>query len=69
MRECVKRREILQNSEFQQYLELGKNAPEFIGNAVSLIYDYKKCPLGVKDFIELPNREIMCVCCSKTKII
>ena len=41
LRECVKRWEIFQNSEFQQYLELGKNAPEVIGNAVSLIYDYK----------------------------
>ena len=69
LRECVKRRDILQNSEFQQFLELEKNAPEVIGNTVSLIYDYKKCPLGVRDFIVVPNREIMCVCCSNMNII
>ena len=69
LRECVKRRDILQNSEFQKFLELEKNAPEVIGNTVSLIYDYKKCPLGVRDFIVVPHREIMCVCCSNMNIL
>ena len=69
LRECVKRRDILQNSDFQNFLELEKYAPEVVGNSVSLIYDYKKCPLGVRDFIVVPNREIMCVCCSNMNII
>ena len=69
LRECVKRRDILQNSDFQKFLELESNAPEVVGNTVSLIYDYKKCPMGVRDFIVVPNREIMCVCCSNMNLI
>ena len=69
LRECVKRRDILQNSDFQKFLELEFNAPEVVGNTVSLIYDYKKCPMGVRDFIVVPNREIMCVCCSNMNLI
>jgi len=69
LRECVKRRDILQNSDFQKFLELEANAPEVVGNTVSLIYDYKKCPMGVRDFIVVPNREIMCVCCSNMNLI
>ena len=69
LRECIKRRDILQNSEFQQFLELEANAPEVVGNTVTLVYDYTKCPLGVRDFIVVPHREIMCVCCSEMNII
>ena len=69
LRDCVKRRDILQNSDFQNFLELDKNAPEVVGNTVTLVYDYKKCPLGVRDFIVIPHREIMCVCCSDMNII
>ena len=69
LRECVKRRDILQNTDFQTFLELEKNAPEVIGNTVTQIYDYKKCPLGVRDFIVIPHREIMCVCCSNMNIL
>ena len=69
LRECVKRRDILQNTEFQTFLELEKNAPEVIGNTVTLVYDYKKCPMGVRDFIVVPHREIMCVCCSNMNIL
>ena len=69
LRECVKRRDILQNPDFQTFLDLEKNAPEVVGNTVTQIYDYKKCPLGVRDFIVVPHREIMCVCCSDMDII
>ena len=69
LRECVKRRDILQNPDFQTFLDLEKNAPEVVGNSVTQIYDYKKCPLGVRDFIVVPHREIMCVCCSDMDII
>ena len=69
LRECVQRRDILQNKDFQNFLELNKNAPEIEGNNVSIIYDYKKCPLGVRNFIVVPHREIMLVCCSNMNII
>ena len=69
LRECIQRRDILQNTDFQNFLDLEKNAPEVVGNTVSLIYDYKKCPLGVRDFIVVPNRQIMCVCCSNMNIL
>ena len=69
LRECVQRRDILQNIDFQKFLELDKNAPEIVGNNISQIYDYKKCPMGVRDFIVVPHREIMLVCCSNMNII
>ena len=69
LRECVQRRDILQNVDFQKFLELEKNAPEIIGNNITLVYDYKKCPLGVRNFIVVPHREIMLVCCSNMNII
>jgi len=57
------------NTEFRQFLELEKNAPEVVANDVSNKYDYKKCPLGVRGLIVVPNREIMCVCCSDMNVI
>ena len=69
LRECVKRRDILQNKDFQLFLDLEKNAPEIVGNNVTQIYDYKKCPLGVRSFIIVPHREIMLVCCSNMNIV
>ena len=69
LRDCVQRRDILQNKDFQQFLELQKYAPEIVGNNITQIYDYKKCPLGVRSFIVVPHREIMLVCCSEMNII
>ena len=69
LRECVQRRDILQNIDFQNFLDLERNAPEIVGNDVKQIYDYKKCPLGVRSFIIVPHREIMLVCCSNMNII
>ena len=69
LRECVQRKDIFLNAEFRQFLELEKNAPEVIANDVKNKYDYKKLPLGVRSFIIVPNREIMCVCCSDMNII
>ena len=69
LRACVQRKDIFLNAEFRQFLELEKNAPEVIANDVKNKYDYKKLPLGVRSFIIVPNREIMCVCCSDMNII
>ena len=69
LRECVKRKEILQNSDFQTFLSLDENAPEVLGNTVTQIFDYKKFPFGIRDFIIVPNKNIMCVCCSVMSLI
>jgi hypothetical protein len=69
LRDCVQRRDILQNIDFQNFLDLEKYAPEIVGNNVTQIYDYKKCPLGVRSFIIVPHREIMLVCCSDMNIL
>jgi WD40 repeat protein len=69
LRECVQRKDIFLNTEFRTFLELEKNAPEVIANDVKNKYDYKKLVLGVRSFIVVPNREIMCVCCSDMNII
>jgi len=69
LRDCVQRKDIFLNAEFRQFLELEKNAPEVVANDVKTKYDYKKLPLGVRGFIVVPHREIMCVCCSDMNII
>ena len=69
LRDCIQRRDILQNKEFKDFLELDKNAPEVVGNDVELIYDYKKLPLGCRSFQVIPHRGIMVVCCSNMNII
>ena len=69
LKSCVQRRDILQNKLFKEFLELEKNAPEIVGNDVELIYDYKKLPLGCRNFKVIPHKKIMVVCCSNMNII
>ena len=69
LRSCVQRRDILQNKLFKEFLELEKNAPEIVGNDVELIYDYKKLPMGCRNFKVIPHKKIMVVCCSNMNII
>lgn len=69
LRECVLRKEILLQVEFRDFLDLNANAPEIIGNDVTLSYDYKKLPMGCRSFIVVPHKQIMCVCCSDMNII
>ena len=69
LQNCIQRRDILQHKLFKQFLELEKNAPEIVANDIQLIYDYKKLPLGVRNFLVVPHRGIMLVCCSEMNII
>jgi len=69
LRECVQRKDVFLNTDFRQFLELEKNAPEVVANDVTNKYEYKKLPLGVRSFIVVPNKEIMLVCCSDMNII
>lgn len=69
LRSCVQRRDILQNKLFKEFLELEKNAPEIVGNDVELVYDYKKLPLGCRNFKVIPHKGIMVVCCSNMNIL
>ena len=69
LQNCIQRRDILLNNNFREFLSLYKNAPEIIGNDVNKIYDYHKLPLGVRNFIIIPHREIILVCCSEMNII
>ena len=69
LRSCIQRRDILQNKLFKEFLELEKNAPEIVGNDVELVYDYKKLPLGCRNFKVIPHKKIMVVCCSNMNIL
>ena len=69
LRSCIQRRDIMQNTQFKNFLELEKNAPEVVGNDVQLVYNYKKLPLGCRNFMVIPNRGIMVVCCSNMNIL
>ena len=69
LRSCVQRRDIMQNTQFKNFLELEKNAPEVVGNDVQLVYNYKKLPLGCRNFMVIPHRGIMIVICSNMNII
>ena len=69
LRSCIQRKDIFQNKLFKDFLELDKNAPEVVANDVELVYDYKKLPLGCRNFQVIPHRGIMVVCCSNMNII
>ena len=69
LRECVQRKDIFLNFEFRQFLDLVKNAPEVIPNDVKIKRFYRKLPLGIRDFILVPKKEIMCVCCSDMSVV
>ena len=69
LRSCIQRRDIMQNKDFKDFLELEKHAPEVVGNDVELVYDYKKLPFGCRNFQVIPHRGIMVVCCSNMNII
>ena len=69
LRSCVQRKDIFLNHEFCTFLSLAQNAPEVIANDVKNKYEYKKLQLGVRDFIIIPNREIMCICCSDMNVV
>jgi len=69
LRSCVQRRDILQNKLCKEFLELEKNAPEILGNDIELIYDYKKLPMGCRNFKVIPHKGIMIVCCSNMNIL
>lgn len=66
---CVQRKDIFLNQDFRQFLALENNAPEVIANDVKTKYQYKKFPIGVRDFIIVPHKEIMCACCSDMNVI
>ena len=69
LRDCIQRKDIFLNPEFRQFLALENNAPEVAANDVKNKHEYTKFPLGVRDFIVIPQKEIMCVCCSDMNAI
>ena len=69
LRSCVQRRDIMQNKQFKDFLELEKNAPEVVGNDVQIVYEYTRLPLGCRNFQVIPHRGIMVVCCSNMNIL
>ena len=69
LRSCIQRRDIMQNKQFKDFLDLDKNAPEVVGNDVQIVYEYTKLPLGCRNFQVIPHRGIMVVCCSNMNIL
>ena len=69
LRICVQRKDILATSPLQDFLLLETKAPEIIGNSETKNFAYEKIPLGVRDFIVVPHKEIMLMCCSDMNII
>ena len=66
---CVQRQDIFLNQEFRHFLDLERNAPEVIANDVKNKHQYNKFPLGVRDFIIVPHKGIMCACCSDMNVL
>lgn len=69
LRQCINRKDILSTETFRQFLDIATNAPEIINEPVKLHYEYPRVPLGVRDFIYIPEREIIVLCCSDMNII
>ena len=69
LRQCIQRKDILASKPLQDFLLIQEKAPEVIGKTASLNFQYEKIPLGVRDFIFVPHKEIMLMCCSDMNII
>lgn len=69
LRFCVERKDVLHQKEFRAFLDIDKEAPEIIGNEVALNFEYTNVPLGVRDFLFVPHKEILLMCCSDMNII
>ena len=69
LRQCIQRKDIIATKPLQDFLLIQEKAPEVIGKTASLNFQYEKIPLGVRDFIFVPHKEIMLMCCSDMNII
>ena len=50
LKDCVVRKDILSNSQFNDFLEIEKHSPELVMNTPTKLADYCGIPLGVRDF-------------------
>lgn len=69
LRECIRRKDIFLSKYFQKFLELEKNSPELIGNNIAKIDQYTKLSFPVKDFIYLPEKEVLFVSLSNENVL
>lgn len=69
IKHCVKRKDIVNNSKFRDFLEIDKHSPELAVNIPEKIGEFDKLPLGVRDFHYSKEEGVIFLCCSDMNII
>jgi hypothetical protein len=68
LKDCVSRKDIVNNESFRDFIEIDKNSPEMAINGPVLLSEYSEFPLGVRDFIYLKYENIIFAACSDMNI-
>ncbi len=69
LKDCVVRKDILSNSQFNDFLEIEKHSPELVMNTPTKLADYCGIPLGVRDFHYKEDDKVIFMCCSDMNIV
>ena len=59
LQECCVRKDIISTDAFKSFLDLDKQAPELLMNSPTLLSEYNKIPLAVRDFLYLEDDGII----------
>lgn len=68
LKDCVSRKDIVNNESFRDFIEIDKHSPEMAINSPMLISEYTELPLGIRDFIYLKYENIIFTACSDMNI-
>ncbi len=68
LKDCVSRKDIVNNESFRDFIEIDKHSPEMAINSPILLSEFSELPLGVRDFIYLKYENVIFAACSDMNI-
>jgi hypothetical protein len=68
LKDCVARKDILNNEAFRDFIEIDKHSPEMAFNNPVLLSEFNEFPLGIRDFIYLKYENVIFAVCSDMNI-
>lgn len=69
IKDCVKRKDVINSEPFILFAELEKHSPELIGNTPVVVGKIEKLPLGIRDFHYSRDENLLLMVCSDMNII
>ena len=66
---CVERKDIINNKEFRDFIEIDRHSPETSNYTHSFLNEFDGLPLGVRDFVYSQSEGLCFVACSDMNIV